>query len=91
MDNTSTGSEAASQGTGAPASAISAALESAATAPSAAYPIRPPRTWAELSEGVWLPGRSHPGGDIPERWIPPEFTDLLEYGESSGKSHEAGS
>jgi hypothetical protein len=95
MDGTSKGGAPGAEGTDDLMNRISDALakaeRTAATAPSSAYPIRPPKSLAELSDGVWRPGRSAHGGDIPERWIPPEFTDRLEYGDASSKSREAGS
>jgi hypothetical protein len=58
------------------ASAFDAAFERALTAPSPAWHIRPPRDMADYRAGRFLPGMSFPGGDIPCRWIPPEYADL---------------
>jgi hypothetical protein len=93
-DNTREAGQPGSEGADDLVSRIGAAierLEHEPPGPSPAWPIRAPRTWGELREGVWLPGMSAPGGDIPSRWVPPEFADRLEYGESSGNSREAGS
>jgi hypothetical protein len=75
MDDTSSASEAVTQGADDPARRDGGAPERAMTAPDPAWPIRAPRSLADFQAGRVLGGMSYPGGDIPCRWIPPEYAE----------------
>jgi hypothetical protein len=95
MDNTSNGGDEATQGTGDQTSRFDAAA-ARATAETGAWRIRPPRDAADYRAGEWLGGRSYPGGDIPCRWVPPEYLEMaaapdgyVEPGDAAWPEHGA--